>query len=1025
MRSLLYLYFVVGLCSGRALVVGLALARTSFLPHGVPHEASSTSSHSPPRLLFLAAAATAAAATTTTNLNPHGDHRRVVQSHNDHHDPTGAPDAFGGIPQEQQDMDRPAAAAAAAAAAVTTAAAVEYAISYSVNFRRHVVRQRRGGGVFGESEEVVVESFLWFDQAQQSYPTASYRPVILPCKWVATETLGAAALFAGTSASEASHYPIAMESVRNRRKEMQQFLQSQLKWFPQQIERFLNVSLAADGQTVSTCYSAEALAERIRFLLAPLPHTTHPVWKCYSDRHSFREFVLSNERVDWPRLFYREGCGAGMTVAQVSHALQTIPAEILVVPFGHNDDRPTIQNVTQLAFLYDQTPPLVADMTRQQLDPSLSGVTNQCVFALAYLHWKGWEWGTCRIVMDALHCFSTPLSEEAWGARTTIKSASKSSAALPYLQKRLQLQPWQIRAMLRTHPSIGRYTISLVQTSIDQSLGRSLQLTSAEIQRLVLQMPSLLGTSRDSVLERLAFWTNRVGLNLEQLRGLVLGPALKRPSRQVQPIFLTSSLVSLRAKLYFFADVLHITPSTIIDWTIHHPDLWSRSLDHHYRPLTSHFCQRCQLTEAELGQIVLSRAPQLLKCHWEGNLRIKLDFLQRRLGVSDGQLRTVVLTTPTILMYSIANLESKLNLLMDLSPKVHQRILVNNPSLLLNSPETLEKRVLGAMAQNRSLVQALGGFAGTKVIEAKNGSRSRRTRSVWLISSNESNTKPFPVDPKTVIQEFPSVLAAAEHAGISRSNMYLLLRKQSPTRDRMWYVYADDTFPSLEIDRHPKGNSMLDLSSRTSPLLVESSPLPSLNQFIVCTTGRAFPPEYTIRGHRRGGGMALFIPSFSSEDWKAVAVRLWKGQDSRIRLLKTGCLVLGYPYTRPSRGRCSLYVVREALRVAREAAAASTTEPAEVVVVTDSPYVLDLLQNSSSILDWAVAGSAATIPYEGPLKKYQANPDILYPLAQTYLRLRKANVDVRFASSMEYPHFNFESFVHGARLAAKHMFELV
>jgi mTERF len=902
-------------------------------------------------------------------------------------------------------------------------------VEYSFNFRRHVVRRDVDG--------VVLESFAWYDEARRSHPQAR----TLPCMSVSSDDEEHERfLIAGASPEEASHYETILVSPEQNRIQLSHILQERLKWFPQQIDRFLSTALVVhpNEKSVASCYPAAMLQERLDFLLAPLvPIEADPALQSlYADSPSVRANYdeLVTCPVDWPLWLYGKGRGAGMSIAQVSHALHTLPSEILCLPpsaaphHGKNSSRSNCRRIANrivgamdpklMAFLYDQTPAVVMEMTPKQLDPRMAGVTNLGCASVAYLHWKGWEWKTCRLVVDAIGCFSElgDVDSATWDPSATRGSNRGRSVALEHLQGRLQLQPWQVRAMVRTHPKLAGYSMALLDTSIDVVLRQRLGFTSAQVQRIALKMPSLLGVSEEAVSKRVDFWTQQVGLTMEQLRYAILGGQKRSTKLSLNPSLLAYSLENLLAKLHFFRETLQIQTQSLSRMAVSHPDLWGRSLDRHYKPLVEQFCQRLNLTDHEFGRSVASRAPYLLKCNWN-SLCAKMDFLQTRLGLSDADLRTVVKAAPMLLLSSIREMELKLEMLAKVATKKSTvtTLIVNNPSLLHGAKSQFEKRLNRVDAVgDESLLMALGGTKRRSRDEG--GATQRARRAVWLLEEEfEADASSASEEARSIAPlvqaEFSSVGEAAVHAGVSTPTMYRLLRAR---KSGFLYVYAGSALSLDNVDKAKEYNSPLNAPNGTAA------------PFIICAASRAYPATRIVRGHRRGGGMALFSPGWTSAQWKALAPRVWKGQEDRIRLLKNGCLVLGYPYTRPSQRRCSLYVAREALRVAVELSITNPRDtPSDVVVVTDSHYVLDLLKNGTKVAEWGEAETAAAFQYDGPLQRFQANVDILYPLARTWFNLATRNCTVSFAFSLEYPGIPFANLAEGARLAAKHMFEQI
>lgn len=152
--------------------------------------------------------------------------------------------------------------------------------------------------------------------------------------------------------------------------------------------------------------------------------------------------------------------------------------------------------------------------------------------------------------------------------------------------------------------------------------------------------------------------------------------------------------------------------------------------------------------------------------------------------------------------------------------------------------------------------------------------------------------------------------------------------------------------------------------------------------------------------------------------------------------------MLGYNYIRPSRRRCSLYAIREGLRVAREfchknleqqqqTGTGAQSVPARatkycITIVSDSNYCLDLLHNTSQILEWGQCENEEAfleICSSGCHRVPSVNPDILYPLSCLYFKLRNLTdsdmviYDIKFAKQC------LGELGDAAQLAARMMYE--
>jgi hypothetical protein len=636
-------------------------------------------------------------------------------------------------------------------------------------------------------------------------------------------------------------------------------------------------------------------------------------------------------------------------------------------------------DIQLLAHLYEETPSVVMEMAHQQLDPWLTAVPRQQAAAAAYLHWKGWEWTQWRVVLTALPGTVTPSEDVGWellenGGSTAVRAPKHlQGAALQYLQQRLQVGPGTIYAMLKTHLPLARYTVGHIRRNLND-LQSLLHMSSVDLQAIMLMMPSLLGMSREGLRAKVSFWMNDVGLTVEQLRQVV-----KR-----KPAVLQYSIEeNLQPKLDFFCRELEIPATDLATrLTCIYPDVWGRSLDRHLRPMANGFQEHANLSPVEFGRMVI-QAPELLRCNYKNNLLVKLEFLRDRLDLGPDELRAIVIATPRILMQSMEHsLQPKIALLEESSTAGKEEslaVLRKNPSLLLNSHDALKGRLERASsvdAENTTLSDLLNRSSAAK-------RACRTSKAVWLVPSDNE---------KDVELEFVNAEAAAIYACISTSNMYNVLRQGRLLQGKK-YVYATSTSSPVADDSDvltaltvTKTETTLEIATKEPTTITTTDTTPGVVSLRICAAGRAFPAENVVRGRRRAGGLALCVPSWTMNEWRKVST-LWT--EKRMRLLPDGqTIILAYLYTRPSRPRCSLYACREALRAAAQWL--DYQEEAlemELTIETDSNYVLDLLQNTTQVLEWGSATTKDDFCYTGPNPLHQINRDILYPLARTYYHL--------------------------------------
>ena len=824
----------------------------------------------------------------------------------------------------------------------TTAATT---LEYSPNFRRHIVRQN------GK----VVKSFAWLDEALEAYPKA--QRIALPLQ---VDVAGA-----GTDLQREQAYPVVHHnqddndnaSVTTSVSSTRKTLQSTLQWYDSQIDAILETCPYLRSPGV-----APYLQERLHFLLAPLVPSSHSDENENDENDGSNKDSNKNNNVhnpypdeihvrDWPVVYYKYGYGAGLTVAQLSHALTVVPRWLLAElemmnddTVGSSEERPTIVDSLQLRqarFLYQETPAVVLEVTSQQL-PGLYGAAAADAVACAYLHWKGWEFAQIRALLQALPGTLTTALEVSWEvlerAGTNRYSHNANGVrkmlrpdALRYLSNRLQLQPNHWQAILKTHPAVSYYRQPLLQRNCD-ALQTTLELKSNELRALILRMPSVLGMSMGGLEDRRHFWIQAVGLSLPEWRTAV----------HAYPSLLQYSVTdNLQPKLDFFQHTLGWPSSAVQSITVAHTQLWGRSLEQHWQPLTTGFCRRCDnLTTTEFGAI-LRQAPELAACNWKQNLLVKLNYLADRLDLSPTDLATIVSQTPRILMRSIGSvLQPNLDLLLEVasSPREARRAVLDKPSLLLTPPATLAERLhrVQALTGNETTTSTTTFLTDALATTAQN--RRRSTRVVHLMRKREESV---------IEQTFQSVAEAAAHAQVSKSYMYQVLRQGRELGGRR-YTMADAIQTMTTIPASSKrasttsSSSSSSLPKRTTSLSNATTTLTT--KLTIYTAARAVPSEARLRGRRRAGGLALQVTEWRLTDWKQVVPRLWKGQ--KYKLLDQ-VLLLGYAYTRPSRTRCSLYAVKEALRAAvvwLPSQNGTTSRVVELEIVTDSNrYVLLLL----------------------------------------------------------------------------------
>jgi hypothetical protein len=155
------------------------------------------------------------------------------------------------------------------------------------------------------------------------------------------------------------------------------------------------------------------------------------------------------------------------------------------------------------------TPPAPALIGEASAQLNLEGTDPTDAFTFAYLRSIGVSWAQLRILVSALPLWRTVNLETGWEilARGPVRSRLKRPA-LDYLRRRLQIGPGDVFRMLKTHTRLSGYdTRDRIMPTLDMLQG-GLRLSSSDLRRLVLRMPSLLGVGAPAFEDRLDFFTN-------------------------------------------------------------------------------------------------------------------------------------------------------------------------------------------------------------------------------------------------------------------------------------------------------------------------------------------------------------------------------------------------------------------------------------------------------------------------------------------------------------------------------------
>ena len=208
-----------------------------------------------------------------------------------------------------------------------------------------------------------------------------------------------------------------------------------------------------------------------------------------------------------PSIFAR-GYGAGLSTDQATRAIRMMP-ELLALYYEHSR-KPSINYVM---YHHQRMPnsrmvsPKLIDEAAQQLNLEGSDPTDAYIFA--YLHSLGVSWGQLRVLMSALPLWTTVNLDPSWEIvqKGPVRSMFKRPA-LDYLRQRLQLGPCDVYRLVKTHTRLSTYDSHRKILPALNRLQDKLELTSEELRKLVLRMPSLLGMGLSAFEDRWNFYRN-------------------------------------------------------------------------------------------------------------------------------------------------------------------------------------------------------------------------------------------------------------------------------------------------------------------------------------------------------------------------------------------------------------------------------------------------------------------------------------------------------------------------------------
>ena len=149
--------------------------------------------------------------------------------------------------------------------------------------------------------------------------------------------------------------------------------------------------------------------------------------------------------------------------------------------------------------------PKLIDEANQQLNLEGVDLSDACTFG--YLRSLGIEWSQIRILLSSLPLWTTSNLDPGWELllKGPVRSKLKRPA-LDFLRQRLQIGPGDIYRLLKTHTRLSTYDACRNMLPKLDNLQSKLKLSSADLKKLILRMPSLIGMGMSAFDDRMEFF---------------------------------------------------------------------------------------------------------------------------------------------------------------------------------------------------------------------------------------------------------------------------------------------------------------------------------------------------------------------------------------------------------------------------------------------------------------------------------------------------------------------------------------
>lgn len=749
-------------------------------------------------------------------------------------------------------------------------------------------------------------------------------------------------------------------------------------------------------------YDIHEVEERINVMTLPLPPPDQLkliLRNSENEKNNYQRRIKEDE-IDWPLLSLRRGYGAGFTLQQATECIRAVP-ELLALYYD-DAKKPTIP------YFYTnwKITPADADVARYSIIDGMVGCSASDSYCFAFMHKiLGISWTSINIMIQALPstivCDTVPWELLMVDGGNTHRATAGGRAgelkfnALNFLRQRLQVSPTDVYFMIKTHSRLGGYEVETNMKPTLDDIQLHLGLSCTELRKITLRMPSLIGMKTADVdsrnesatfFRKLLFFQENLGMSLAQIRSAVIK----------QPALLQYSVEdNLLPKLEFFTKELAIDRNRLAKMITVSPSILGLSLRRNLRPKVNALMDECSISAEDVG-IIISTASPILLLSVARKILPTLRFiesallLQGRSTYNKVELGNLILKAPRILLHSVeTSLAPKIKLL---EGALRQRKYEQQSSL------NIDINMMGPTDRD------------------VNGDDSARLIAASIMKSN------------------PALLLTSRYQLEDRLNRILEEAKPPSPEASLWERLLptdrgrrklhtahlkrknddDNFFPTI-------GNSTANL---VEPLIRADGNIAAKSDTVCITLlvlGRVHPSDNPngVRGVRKSDGITVSLVSFTSpqENDNGLASRLRSAanacygtilpEENNLTNYENGLVCIGASVLRPSRRRCDLYSCHAGLKICLQLLKHSAIAAGEryftrkviIEIFTDSQYALDLLKIPQQLDRWANQKSISEFANTYQKTKREGNDealpplhfvnsDILFPLCQTYKRLK-------------------------------------